>query len=198
MGMQPDHRSKQVPDRDWSTRGDKVARRETRKRGTPRQSERQGKPTDRRKTNVRRHRKSDTSGVIVRDVEIGKVERPFYARRPLGILKELEKSKDTARGVKGDDMLGKSNSATGEILGASVEADKQRYKVDAESRSESNGEVGYGHRNEEAPKMRERSEGSLVSRSLETEGRDRMNAREAKDVLGETWLVKLDYKLESF
>ena len=113
----------------------------------------------------------------------------------MGILKELEKSKDTARGVKGDDMLGKSNSATGEILGASVEADKQRYKVDAESRSESNGEVGYGHSSEEVPKMRVWSEGSLVSRSLETKGRDRMNAKKAQTMLEEARLRKLEYKL---
>lgn len=73
-----------------------------------------------------------------------------------------------------------------------------RKRINRGIRWKSFGEVGYGHRSEEAPKMRERSEGSLVSRSLETEGRDRMNAREAKDVLGETWLGKLDYKLESF
>ena len=66
----------------------------------------------------------------------------------------------------------------------------------AESRSESNGEVGYGHSSEEGPKMRAWSEGSLVSRCLETEGRDRMNAQKAQPMLEEERLGGLDYKLE--
>ena len=131
MGMQPDHRSKQVPDQDRSTRGDKVARREIFESGGL-----QGNQSGEANWQIAGRR--TTAGIVkVKHRESlsemlnnGTVERPFDTRRPSGILKELGESRDTAHGVKGDDILGKISNATGESPEASAEADKPRYKVE--------------------------------------------------------------------
>ena len=111
---------------------------------TPRQSERRGKLTGRRKTNYCKHRKGEASGNTARDADFELAERLFDARRPLGTGKQMDKRTSVAHGVKGDDTSRKSMRATGESPSNPARVGSG-IRRNAESRADVGWEVGDAH-----------------------------------------------------